>query len=51
MILRGVVETGVGGFAYWIDKLQLHYEQRTDMLVYPGTLNVRLNEVFDLPET
>ena len=45
----GVLETGVGDFGKWIRKLVDHYQHKTGMLLYPGTLNVRLAAPFDLP--
>ena len=50
MILQGVVETGIGDFGTWIASLQAHYERKTGMRLFPGTLNVRLNAAFDLPK-
>ena len=50
MILRGVVETGVGNFGFWIDRLHEHYRRKTGLALYPGTLNLRLDSEFDLPE-
>ena len=48
-ILRGRVVTGVGNFAFWIEKLQEHYREKTGMRLFPGTLNVELEEPFELP--
>ncbi|MFC2078387.1 DUF120 domain-containing protein [Candidatus Bipolaricaulota bacterium] len=50
MIIRGVVETGVGDFGKWIAKLSPHYRRKTGLALYPGTLNVRLPNAFDLPD-
>jgi riboflavin kinase len=41
-VLRGKVESGVGDFGQWVEKLRAHYEQKTGMKLYPGTLNIRL---------
>jgi riboflavin kinase len=49
-ILRGRVVTGMGNFSYWIEKLQDHYERKTGMRLFPGTLNLELEESYSLPE-
>jgi len=49
MVLRGRVVSGVGSFSYWIDKLQDHYERKTGMRLYPGTLNLQLDSEYSLP--
>ena len=41
--------TGVGNFSYWIEKLQEHYREKTGMRLFPGTLNIELEEPFELP--
>ena len=48
-VLRGTVVSGVGNFAYWIDKLQDHYLRKTGMRLYPGTLNLRLEAPYSIP--
>jgi riboflavin kinase len=42
--------TGVGNFAFWIEKLQEHYQNKTGMKLFPGTLNIQLDEPFELPQ-
>jgi riboflavin kinase len=49
-ILRGKVVSGMGNFSYWIEKLSDHYERKTSMRLFPGTLNVELPEPYRLPE-
>lgn len=49
-ILRGRVVSGMGNFSYWIEKLQGHYERKTEMRLFPGTLNVQLEEPYSLPK-
>jgi riboflavin kinase len=49
MVLRGKVVSGVGSFAYWIEQLQDHYVRKTGMVLYPGTLNLRLDSEYCLP--
>ena len=48
-LLRGTVVSGLGNFSYWIEKLHDHYFRKTGMHLYPGTLNVRLEQPFTLP--
>jgi riboflavin kinase len=47
--LRGVVVSGVGDFSYWIDKLHDHYFRKTGLHLFPGTLNIQLEEPYSLP--
>jgi riboflavin kinase len=39
----------MGSFSYWIEKLEDHYYRKTGMHLYPGTLNVQLDQPFSLP--
>ena len=48
-VLKGKVVTGVGNFSFWIEKLQDHYRDKTGMRLFPGTLNIQLDEPFELP--
>jgi riboflavin kinase len=48
-VLKGKVVTGVGNFSFWIEKLQDHYRHKTGLQLFPGTLNIQLDEPFDLP--
>jgi riboflavin kinase, archaea type len=48
-LLRGRVESGIGDFGGWITELNAHYERKTGMRFYPGTLNVRLAEAYVIP--
>ena len=49
-VLRGKVVTGVGNFAFWIEKLRDHYLNKTGLQLFPGTLNIQLDDPFDLPQ-
>jgi riboflavin kinase, archaea type len=40
----------MGNFSYWIEKLHQHYFRKTGMKLFPGTLNVQLDEPFELPK-
>lgn len=39
----------MGNFSYWIEKLSDHYQQKTGLKLFPGTLNVELNVPYSLP--
>lgn len=39
----------MGDFGGWIAKLNAHYERKTGMKLYPGTLNIRLAEAYVFP--
>lgn len=49
-VLKGKVRSGMGNFAFWIAKLRDHYQHKTGLVLYPGTLNIELNAPFDFPE-
>lgn len=49
VVLTGRVVTGVGNFSYWIERLKDHYLRKTGMSLFPGTLNVRLEEEYSVP--
>jgi riboflavin kinase len=49
-VLTGRVVSGVGNFAYWIDMLKDHYQRKTGMMLFPGTLNVQLDEEYSVPQ-
>ena len=49
-ILRGKVVSGLGNFSYWIEKLAEHYQRKTGMKLFPGTLNVELEQPYTLPK-
>ena len=48
-ILKGKVVSGLGNFYYWIEKLQEHYLRKTEMNLFPGTLNIQLAHSYNLP--
>jgi riboflavin kinase, archaea type len=48
-ILRGKVVSGMGNFSYWIHKLEEHYLRKTGMRLFPGTLNIQLDQAYSLP--
>jgi len=39
----------MGNFSFWIEKLEEFYTAKTGMRLFPGTLNVRLEEEYSLP--
>jgi riboflavin kinase, archaea type len=49
-VVRGKVESGTGDFAQWILQLNAHYERKTGLKLFPGTLNVRLSEPYSIPK-
>jgi CTP-dependent riboflavin kinase len=40
----------MGNFSYWIEKLRDHYLRKTGLNLFPGTLNVQLDESYVLPK-
>jgi riboflavin kinase len=48
-VLHGKVISGIGNFSYWIEKLHDHYEKKTGLALFPGTLNLALQEPYTLP--
>ena len=49
-ILRGKVVSGKSDFSQWIDKLHHYYYQKTGLNFFPGTLNVKLDRPYYIPE-
>ena len=49
VVLTGKVVAGVGNFSYWIERLHEHYRRKTGMSLFPGTLNVQLEEEYSVP--
>ena len=49
-VLRGKIVSGMGNFSFWIEKLHQHYFCKTGMELFPGTLNVQLDEAYTLPK-
>lgn len=47
--LTGRVVSGLGNFSFWIEKLHDHYLRKTGMHLFPGTLNVHLDQPWSLP--
>jgi riboflavin kinase len=39
----------MGNFSYWIEKLHEHYFRKTGMRLFPGTLNIQLDESYASP--
>ncbi len=48
-VLTGRVVSGVGNFSYWIERLRDHYQRKTGLRLFPGTLNVELDEEYSVP--
>ncbi|HEX3660430.1 MAG TPA: DUF120 domain-containing protein [Acidobacteriaceae bacterium] len=47
--LTGKVASGTGNFSFWIEKLHDHYLRKTGMHLFPGTLNLQLDQPWSLP--
>jgi riboflavin kinase len=47
--VRGRVVSGRANFGVWIERLNSFYEKKTGMRLYPGTLNVELQNPYSLP--
>jgi CTP-dependent riboflavin kinase len=47
-VLSGIVVSGQGDFAHWIEKLEEHYTRKTGMRLLPGTLNILLDYPYTL---
>jgi len=48
-VLSGIVVSGQGNFGQWIEKLKKHYNRKTGMRLFPGTLNILLDYPYALP--
>lgn len=47
--LRGKVVSGMGNFSIWIERLRDHYQRKTGMMLFPGTLNLQLEQPWSVP--
>ena len=47
--MRGKVVSGMGSFSIWIDRLRDHYQRKTGMVLFPGTLNLQLEQPWFVP--
>jgi riboflavin kinase, archaea type len=47
--LRGKVVSGMGNFSIWIERLRDHYQRKTGMVLFPGTLNLQLEQPWLVP--
>ena len=50
MILTGKVKSGMNNLSYWMEKLHELYTAKTGMSLYPGSLNIELEQPFALPD-
>jgi len=48
-VLSGRVESGVGDLARWMIQYADLYEERTGVRLFPGSLNIVLNQQYRLP--
>jgi CTP-dependent riboflavin kinase len=49
-VLRGRVESGQADLAHWMRLHALKYSAATGLHLFPGSLNVRLDAPYELPE-
>jgi CTP-dependent riboflavin kinase len=48
-VLHGIVRSGIGDYGYWLAQLEQHYQAKTGMKLFPGTLNLELAEPYRVP--
>jgi len=48
-LIRGKVVSGTRNFSIWIERLRDQYLRKTGMLLFPGTLNLDLEEPWHVP--
>ena len=48
MLVQGKVKKGLGDAKFWVNKINQVFYNKTDMKLFPGTLNIELNEPFAL---
>lgn len=51
MILRGKVKNGLHHLSYWMEKFENHFTEKTGIKLFPGSLNIELEEDYVLPTT
>ena len=49
MILKGKVKSGMNNLSYWMERLETYYTEKTGIKLFPGSLNIELEEDFILP--
>src|SRR5262249_28911490 len=49
MILTGTVQSGENNFSFWLSKLEPYYTAKTGMKLFHGSLNVHLDQIYELP--
>lgn len=48
MLLKGKVKKGLGNASFWVQKIEDVFYERTRMKVFYGTLNIELEEPYEL---
>lgn len=48
MLLKGKVKKGLGNALFWVKKIETVFYERTGMKVFYGTLNIELEEPYEL---
>ena len=46
-VISGRVQPGKNDASHWLDKFNEPYSKKTGMAIFPGSLNLALNENFD----
>lgn len=46
MILKGKVTTGIGTAKMWVGKIEKIFEEKTNIKLFHGTLNIKLEEEY-----
>jgi riboflavin kinase len=47
ILMSGRVQLGRNDASHWLDKFNKPYSKKTGMAIFPGSLNLALNENFD----
>ncbi len=48
MILDGKVTSGIGTAKIWVKKIEDIFQEKLDIRLFPGTLNIKLNREYDV---
>lgn len=48
MILKGIVKKGLGDASFWVRKIEDTFYKKTNMKLFYGTLNIKLEEPYKL---
>jgi CTP-dependent riboflavin kinase len=48
MTLEGKIKSGLGEASFWVKKIEKIFEEITKIKLFPGTLNIELNQEYNL---